>query len=141
MSDNDCLRRCQEGFTLHPLPFSRYLHNVSIHLTLVLYTSPSFTQTFMQLCLGLPEDLQKELFPTLLTPTKRSSSPIIYLESFPLVTSSEQLCHEFKRIFDYLPDSSKLIFFSTFVDILLFNIFEHSKITFFGTLLNQDSYY
>ena len=71
---------------------------------------PSFTQTFMQLCLGLPEDLQKELFPTLLTPTKRSSSPIIYLESFPLVTSSEQLCHEFKRIFDYLPASSKLIF-------------------------------
>ena len=71
---------------------------------------PSFTQTFMQLCLGLPEDLQKELFPTLLTPTKRSSSPIIYLESFPLVTSSEQLCHEFKRIFDYLPESSKLIF-------------------------------
>ena len=71
---------------------------------------PSFTQTFMQLCLGLPEDLQKELFPTLLTPTKRSSSPIIYLESFPLVTSSDQLCHEFKRIFDYLPESSKLIF-------------------------------
>ena len=71
---------------------------------------PSFTQTFMQLCLGLPEGFQKELFPTLITPTNRSSSPIIYLESFPLVTSSEQLCHEFTRIFNYLPESSKLIF-------------------------------
>ena len=71
---------------------------------------PSFTQTFMQLSLGLPENLQQELFPTLLTPTKRSSSPIIYLESFPLITSSDQLAHEFKRIFDFLPDKSKLIF-------------------------------
>ena len=102
---------------------------------------PSFTQTFMQLCLGLPEDLQKELFPTLLTPTKRSSSPIIYLESFPLVTSSDQLCHEFKRIFDYLPESSKLIFSQPSLIFCCSTFSNIQKITFLGTLLIQDPYH
>ena len=111
MSDNAYLRLCRGGSTPHPLLSSRYLTQCIDTFDPRTFTPiPSFTQTFMQLCLGLPEDLQKELFPTLLTPTKRSSSPIIYLESFPLVTSSDQLCHEFKRIFDYLPESSKLIF-------------------------------
>lgn len=71
---------------------------------------PSFIQAFMQISFGFPDDLQKELFPILFTNNNRTPSPIIHLEHFPVVSNSTQLSLEFSRIFDYLPDATKLIF-------------------------------